>query len=310
MQLIRIGTRESKLALWQAKRIESLLNGRNIPTQIVAVKSEGDIDLVSPLYEMGVQGIFTRTLDAALLNNKIDVAVHSFKDVPVTLARGLQVAAIPERGSWHDVMVTKNASTVPFIYQPFTLATSSMRRKAQWLNRYPAHSIEPLRGNINTRLTKLKETAHWSAALFAAAGIERIGLEVPHKTHLDWMLPAPAQGAIVVVSHEDNVKIKELCLSFHDADAEMCTTVERSFLHTLQGGCSMPVGAHAQIVDDKILFRGNILSIDGKAKAEVNFECPQHEYGEAGNKAAEILLSKGGDKIITGLKAYQVTNGN
>ncbi|HEY4800963.1 MAG TPA: hydroxymethylbilane synthase, partial [Bacteroidia bacterium] len=172
-KLIRIGSRDSSLALWQAKFIEELLKKEGVQTELILVKSEGDINLTSPLYEMGVQGIFTKTLDVALLSSKIDIAVHSLKDVPTQLPKNLRIAAIPKRVNVKDVLVYKEPAFAISNNSGITIATSSLRRKAQWLNKYPEHTIESIRGNINTRLDKLKNTSHWKAALFAAAGIDR-----------------------------------------------------------------------------------------------------------------------------------------
>ncbi|WP_315819882.1 hydroxymethylbilane synthase [Paraflavitalea speifideaquila] len=186
-QAIRIGTRESQLAVWQAMQVKELLAGQNIAAELVYIKSEGDIDLKTPLYEMGVQGIFTRSLDIALLNNRIDIAVHSMKDVPTQLPKGIIPAAALKRASWKDLLVYKGewqAVSAKLGYangqwtvsgSPLTIATSSIRRKAQWLNRYPGHTIENLRGNVNTRLAKVANS-NWQGAIFAAAGLERINL--------------------------------------------------------------------------------------------------------------------------------------
>ena len=199
-KLVRIGTRESQLAVWQATLVQQCLAGNNVEAELEYIKSEGDIDLQTPLYEMGVQGIFTKTLDIALLAGKIDVAVHSMKDVPTQLPKGIAQAAVLERASYKDILVYKgqainiynqlgyqdgewsNTNIPPAVNKiasgiqdtpriikelpPFTVATSSIRRKAQWLNRYPNHNIENLRGNVNTRLQKVKDN-NWNGAIFA-----------------------------------------------------------------------------------------------------------------------------------------------
>jgi hydroxymethylbilane synthase len=191
---IRIGTRESQLAVWQATQVKELLEKEGIPATLVYIKSEGDIDLKTPLYEMNVQGIFTRALDIALLNHTIDIAVHSMKDVPTRLPEGVQQAAILKRGPVHDLLVYKK--DLQFLRRqdgPVRVATSSIRRTAQWLHKYPTHQIHNLRGNVNTRLRKLAEE-DWDAAIFAQAGLERIQLRPENSVVLDWMLPAPAQG--------------------------------------------------------------------------------------------------------------------
>src|SRR4029079_16599201 len=192
MGKIRIGTRESQLAVWQATKVKELLADHGFESELVCIKSEGDIDLVTPLYEIGVQGIFTRSLDEALLNNRIDVAVHSLKDVPTQLPVGISQAAVLKRGPVNDLLVFKNEnahqkySSLATTGSRFTVATSSIRRKAQWLNKYPSHAIENLRGDVNTRLRKLQEE-EWDAAIFAQAGLERIGIRPPTSIILELM---------------------------------------------------------------------------------------------------------------------------
>lgn len=297
-RVIKIGSRESELALWQAKFIERLIQKQGLKTELVLIKSQGDIDLVSPLYEMGVQGIFTKTLDAALLSGKIDIAVHSLKDVPTQLPFNITIAAIPERASWKDVLVYKEQNLNTEEKGELTIGSSSLRRKAQWLNRYPNHRIESLRGNINTRLRKLETNTHWDGIIFAAAGIERIALDIPHKKELTWMVPAPAQGALVVVCRDNDVEIKLVCEDQNHEATAICTGIERAFLRTLMGGCSMPIGAIAEMDGDKINFKGNILSIDGKQKVEVEMGFSIENFKNAGILAAQELLKNGGDKIV------------
>src|ERR1700761_4102999 len=175
-KMIRIGTRESQLAVWQANQVKDLLEEQGFGAELVFIKSEGDIDLKTPLYEMGVQGIFTRSLDSALLAHTIDIAVHSMKDVPTQMAMGLSQAAVLKRGPVHDLLVYKGDGD--FLTRkdtPANIATSSIRRKAQWLHKYPRHLIYDIRGNVNTRLKKLAEE-RWDGAIFAQAGLERIQL--------------------------------------------------------------------------------------------------------------------------------------
>src|SRR5579859_7354962 len=257
---IRIGTRESELALWQATQVKDLLEKEGIAAVLVPIKSEGDIDLKTPLYEMGVQGVFTRSLDIALLNNRIDIAVHSMKDVPTQLPEGIEQAAVLKRGPVHDLLVFKQDTA--FLRDRdgvARIATSSIRRKAQWLHKYPHHQIENLRGNVNTRLRKLAEES-WDAAIFAQAGLERIHLRPENSLVLDWMLPAPAQGAILVVSRADETVLR-VCEPLNDADTALCTKIERDFLRTLLGGCSTPISALAEVEDGDVYFSGQILSI-------------------------------------------------
>ena len=318
-KVIRIGTRESQLAVWQATQVQQLLLQYNFPSELVYIKSEGDIDLQTPLYEMGVQGIFTKSLDIALLNNKIDIAVHSMKDVPTQLAKGIVQAAVLKRASYKDLLVYKESSMVngqwsminedPLKFErqfnihhsPFTIATSSIRRKAQWLHRFQGHTIENLRGNVNTRLQKVGKS-NWHGAIFAAAGLERIGLRPENSIELDWMLPAPAQGAIMVVCREADEFCIQACSTMHDAVTAICTKAERDFLRTLLGGCSTPISALGQIKDGVMHFRGNIFSLDGKQKVEVETSCPVENAGDVGISAANDLLNNGGAAIANSIR--------
>jgi len=307
-KVIRIGTRESQLAVWQATLVQDLLAKNNFESKLIFIKSEGDIDLQTPLYEMGVQGIFTKSLDIALLTNKIDIAVHSMKDVPTQLARGIIQAAVLERASYKDIFVFKDHAIIdnwhlsdssnnyPLGDGGGLIATSSIRRKAQWLNRYPNHTIENLRGNVNTRLRKVQEN-NWNGAIFAAAGLERINLRPENAVDLDWMLPAPAQGAIMVVCREDDYFSLDACRHFNHSHTALCTKIERDFLKALLGGCSTPISALALIKDDMICFRGNILSVDGKEKVEIEKIIDLEKFHNLGDIAAIEILDKGADKI-------------
>jgi len=309
-KILKIGTRESELAVWQAMLVKELLKKFDINSELIFIKSEGDIDLKTPLYEMGVQGIFTKTLDAALLNNKIDIAVHSMKDVPTQLADGVAQAAVLKRGNYRDILVVNGQSSIvnevlhsPFTihHSPFTIATSSIRRKAQWLHRYPNHTIENLRGNVNTRLKKLEES-NWHGAIFAAAGLERINLRPKNSIDLDWMLPAPAQGAIMIVCREEDNDAQEKCLLLNDEATALCTKIERDFLRTLLGGCSTPISALAEIEEDELFFIGNILSPDGKQKKEVEKILPVEMATNIGREAANELLENGAKEIADSIR--------
>ena len=196
---IRIGTRDSELALWQAHTVQKKLNDLGYKTEITAVKSQGDIILDKPLYELGITGIFTKTLDIAMINGQVDIAVHSMKDVPTALPIGIVQAAVLERANTLDILVHKG--NLDFLNGEGTIATGSLRRQAQWLNKYPTHKTVDIRGNINTRLKKLEES-DWNGAIFAAAGLERINIKPENFIDLSWMIPAPAQGAMVVVGME------------------------------------------------------------------------------------------------------------
>ena len=320
-KIVKIGTRDSQLAVWQAVLVQEQLQQHGIVSELVYIKSDGDIDLVTPLYEIGVQGIFTKTLDAALLSNRIDIAVHSMKDVPTQLAKGITQAAVLPRASYKDLLVYKEEGSELFTelgytigewadYQnsklktqnsKFTIATSSTRRKAQWLNRYPHHTIENLRGNVNTRLRKVAES-QWHGAIFAAAGLERIGLRPEKSIELDWMLPAPAQGAIMIVCREEDTTTTDACALLNDAVTALCTKIERDFLRALFGGCSTPISALAELKEDTVFFRGNILSPDGKEKMELAINATVLQSAELGTQAAKQLLEKGAGKIVAAIR--------
>jgi hydroxymethylbilane synthase len=305
-KLIRIGTRESQLAVWQATQVKELLAQFGFESHLVFIKSEGDIDLKTPLYEMGVQGIFTRSLDLALLNNRIDVAVHSMKDVPTLLPKGIQQSAVLKRGPVNDLLVFKTHRAMERYWNlaaddTFVVATSSIRRKAQWLNRYPGHRVENLRGNVNTRLEKImRET--WDAAIFAQAGLERINLRPVESVVIDWMLPAPAQGAIVLVCREDDDHTFSACQQFNDASTALCAKIERDFLKTLLGGCSTPISALAVEENDVIHFKGNIFSVDGREKVEIEKKLESAFATDLGNDAAHDLLTDGGKEVAEAIR--------
>jgi hydroxymethylbilane synthase len=333
MSPLRIGTRDSQLAVWQATLVQNLLKDAGIASELVYMKSEGDINLTTPLYEIGVTGVFTKVLDIALIENRIDLAVHSMKDVPTSLARGLQQAAVLERASYKDIFVYKTTadlealgyvnnewsmvnaektigdrpfdpSPLPIAHLPFTIATSSIRRIAQWKHRYPHHQIENLRGNVNTRLRKVAENS-WNGAIFAAAGVERIGVRPENSIDLDWMLPAPAQGAIMVVCRQEDDRAFEACQPFHHEQTALCVKAERDFLRTLMGGCSTPISALAEMQAGKVLLRGNICSPDGKHKVEVEKEAQPEAAQTLGVLLANELLNQ---PFVTQI-VQQVRNG-
>ena len=302
-KMIRIGTRESQLAVWQATQVKELLAEQGVDSELVYIKSEGDIDLKTPLYEMGVQGVFTRSLDSALLNHRIDIAVHSMKDVPTQLPQGLQPAAVLKRGPVNDLLVYKKDTGFLTRKEPIAqIATSSIRRKAQWLNKYPSHQLVNLRGNVNTRLKKL-ETESWDAAIFAQAGLERIHLRPANSLVLDWMLPAPAQGAIMIVCRLEDESVVQACQPLNHPDTALCTQIERDFLRTLLGGCSTPISALAEVEDDEIYFRGQLLLLDGSRKVEIEKILPLERADGLGRAAAEELLENGGKEIADGIRS-------
>ena len=299
---IRIGTRDSELALWQANTVKQQLEYLGYITEVVPVKSTGDLVLDKPLYELGITGIFTRTLDIAMLNNDIDIAVHSLKDVPTVLPKGIVQAAVLKRGNVSDTLVFKNNEEF-LSAKHAVVATGSLRRRAQWLNRYPTHIVEDLRGNVNSRLEKLKNTSHWNGAIFAAAGIGRIGIRPENAINLDWMVPAPAQGAIMIAALENDDFAREACAKLNHEETEICTTIERQFLNRLEGGCTAPIGALARIKDDEVTLKGILLSKDGSKKIQVERTEKLTKRNEIALFCADYIIERGGNRLMDDIKA-------
>lgn len=298
-KVIKIGTRDSQLALWQAHTVENQLQALGYETQIVPVKSAGDLKLDTPLYELGITGIFTKTLDVAMLNNTVDIAVHSLKDVPTALPKGIVQAAVLKRASTLDILVTKE---VVDYTKSCTIATGSLRRKAQWLHKYPTHTVVDLRGNVNTRLQKLQDNS-WQGAIFAKAGLERIDVLPSRYTSLDWMTPAPAQGAMTIVALEKDPFCIEATQKLNDTPSQICTQIERDFLRTLEGGCTAPIGALAKIKGNTIEFKGCLLSLDGTKKIAIEKTISLDLAAKAGDAFAKEVLQKGGDVLLKEIKA-------
>ncbi len=260
------------------------------------LESTGDINLVKPIYELGVQGVFTKELDIALLSNEADAAVHSLKDIPIVLAKGLTIAAILERASYEDLLITKGKN--PENEKTFTLATSSIRRKAQWLEKYPTHQTDNVRGNVETRIKKLMDS-DWDGLLMAKAAVERLDLKLEHTFTLSWMLPAPGQGAIAVVCREKDTNTIEQLRPLNHEYTYLTVSAERQFLHDLKGGCSAPISAFARIENDVMKFDGAVHSLDGKRNFRVSKQFSKNSFNEAGNVAAQkVLNSVEGASII------------
>ena len=300
-KIIRIGTRDSELALWQAKIVQSLLENLGHKTQLVPVKSTGDLVLDKPLYELGITGIFTRTLDIAMLNHDIDIAVHSLKDVPTVLPKGIVQAAVLKRGNVNDTLVIKNNEEF-LSSKEAVIATGSLRRRAQWLNRFPTHTIVDLRGNVNSRLQKLEDHEDWNGAIFAAAGIGRIGIRPEEAINLDWMIPAPAQGAIMITALAEDEFVLSACKELNHEETEICTTIEREFLNKLEGGCTAPIGALAYIKDEEINFKGVLLSVDGSKRIDVTRVKKLGEHHDMAAFCANFVIERGGKRLMDTIK--------
>ncbi|MGJ8591360.1 MAG: hydroxymethylbilane synthase [Aquaticitalea sp.] len=299
-KLIRIGTRDSELALWQAKAVQQQLVHLGHKTQIIPIKSDGDLKLDQPISALGMTGVFTRILDSAMLNDEIDIAVHSMKDVPTVLPSGIVQAAVMKRGNIRDTLVFKDNEE--FLSQrEAVIATGSLRRKAQWLNRYPTHTIVGLRGNVNTRLQKL-EDSDWNGAIFAAAGLGRIDVRPEESVNLEWMIPAPAQGAIMMTARENDEEVRSILAEINHEETEICTAIERKFLNLLEGGCSAPIGAIAFIKDETVSFQGVLLSLDGSKKIEVTRVEKLGNHHNIAEYCSNYILERGGNRLMDDLK--------
>lgn len=299
-KVIRIGTRDSELAMWQAKNVQAQLEALGHKTQLVPVKSTGDLVLDKPLYELGITGIFTKTLDVALLKEEIDIAVHSMKDVPTMLPKGIVKAAVLKRANTSDLMVMKDGADFPDKKKAH-IATGSLRRKAQWLSRYPKHKVSDLRGNVNSRMQKLQDN-DWDGAIFAAAGLERIDLKPENAVALDWMIPAPAQGAMMIAALEKDKELLKVIAKLNHYETDLCVSIERDFLRTLEGGCTAPIGALATIDVDYLNFTGVLHSLDGKQKVEVEKKILIENLDGLGAICAREALANGGEAIMKKIK--------
>ena len=303
-KLLRIGTRESELAAWQARIVLERLQHAGYTAELCFIKTEGDRVLDTPLPLMGGKGVFTKALDDALLAGEIDLAVHSLKDIPTRLPDGLALGAVTEREDAADVLVARDAARIDFLNDAgcrAVIASSSNRRIGQWLARYPLHLMTDIRGNVQTRLRKLAESS-WDGAIFAAAGLIRLGLQQHISLKLDWMLPAPAQGAMGVMVRQDDRRIHEAVQLVHDPDVALCTGIERDVLHYLEGGCSAPVGALAVVTGGLVRLRVNTVYPDGTGLVQFEMEDKRDRAADLGKRAADEALALGADALIRDLK--------
>ena len=300
---IRIGTRDSELATWQANQVRSKLQEFGYEAELIFVKSEGDLDLTTPLTEMGGKGVFTKALDDALLEDRIDIAVHSFKDLPTENPLPLIVSAVMEREDPRDALVAPQGTD--FLDDESIeaiVATSSNRRRAQWLHRFPNHEITNIRGNVNTRLRKVNENG-WNGAIFAAAGLKRIGLDGNISAYLDWMVPAPAQGAMAVMVREDDERMIEVTSRLNHKNTALCTGIERELLNEMEAGCSAPVGAFAEIIDGSVQLSAIALKTDGSLQYDIEMSAPVNDAKGLGREAGRKLLEIGASEIVADLRS-------
>jgi hydroxymethylbilane synthase len=302
MKRIRIGTRSSKLALWQATTVQNLLAEKGVESELVHIQSVGDVTQDVPLHQIGGVGLFTKALDDALLNNEIDCAVHSCKDLPSTLHSEIIIAAHLVREDPRDILVCKSEH-VNFLTEnsEAIIATGSVRRKAQWLSKFSSHTLVDLRGNVDTRLQKLKDN-DWQGAIFAYAGLKRLNIQPEYFYFPDWMIPAPAQGVVAVVCKKDDVATTEKIAAINHEPTAITTTVERDFLRLMDGGCVAPIGALAVITGDKINFDIAVHSANGTEKVQLHFETSLQHYNTLGAQAYKDAAAKGALTIIQHLK--------
>lgn len=299
MKSIRIGTRNSALALWQAREVARHLQNRNYLTDIVPIISSGDKNLNQPLYSLGITGVFTRDLDVALLNDEIDIAVHSLKDVPTQLPENIELIAHLERDYPQDVLIRRESAENKDFHE-LKLATSSLRRRAFWLKHYPDTEFFDIRGNIQTRLQKLEEQG-FDATILSLAGIKRMNMDINYEM-LPVMIPAASQGVITIAGHSDKKGINEIVSQINHEQTQICVEIERNFLSTLEGGCTAPIGAFAEKIGNQIRFKGALCSLDGKNYIAIDENFEYNDKENFGEKFANIVLENGGRELMAEIK--------
>ena len=301
MEIIRIGTRGSKLALWQAnhikKRIEEKHN--NIKVELEIIKTKGDKILDVPLAMVGGKGLFVKEIEEALLDKRVDLAVHSMKDVPTFFPEGLYLPVITEREDYRDAFLSRNNILLKDLPAKSVVGTSSLRRKSQLINLRNDFIIKDLRGNVDTRLKKL-ENGEFDAIILAAAGLKRMGFTEKITQYLDdsMMIPAIGQGALGIEIRKNDEKILEIISFLKDDTTFFEVSAERAFLKTLEGGCQVPIGCYGKIEGDMLKLKGFVSSIDGEKFIKSELEGRVEDYEKLGVELAENILEKGGKKIL------------
>jgi hydroxymethylbilane synthase len=296
---LRIGTRSSQLALWQANDVARLLRphagGRVI--ELVEIQTAGDQVRDVPLATLGGQGVFTKEIQKALLNDKVDVAVHSLKDLPTVPVDGVVLAAVPPRGPTGDVFVSQRYRGFDDLPAGAVIATSSLRRRSQVLHRRRDLSVVDIRGNVETRLRKLEERA-LDGLILAQAGLERLGLQdrITQVLDPDWMLPAVGQGALGLECRTADAETRALVSAVNHSPTHQAVLAERAFLRALQGGCQVPIGAAASVHGGELSLRGAVLSPDGSRRIEGTMSGANAE--EIGENLARELLKRGAGELL------------
>lgn len=303
MEKIVIGSRASKLALWQTNYVAACIRERypNIIIEIKTMLTSGDKILDVPLAKIGGKGLFTKELEHAMLGGEIDLAVHSLKDMPTTLPKGLIISAVTERHEPFDALVSHEYKTIDALPHGARIGTSSLRRKAQLLSYRPDLTMVDLRGNVDTRLRKLTES-NLDAIVLAAAGLKRLGYDeyITQVLPKEICLPAVGQGALAIESRNDDNKIVEIIKFLNDEKTNQATEAERAFLSVIEGGCQVPVGVFGE-VNERLTVHAVIASLDGKRLLKDNISgCPK-QAAALGIQLAKRMLAQGGDKILAGI---------
>jgi hydroxymethylbilane synthase len=299
-QLLRLGTRGSALALWQANWVKAELERRrsDLTVELTLIKTTGDKILDVPLAKIGGKGLFTKEIDEALLDRRIDIAVHSLKDVPFQLPEGIDLAAVPEREDPRDAFVS-NGAKLRDLGPGATIGTSSLRRQVQLRHHFPALNLATLRGNVDTRLRKLSE-GQFDAIVLAVAGLKRLGHEskITEIIEEETMLPAVAQGALGIVCRSDDPDTKTLLSILEDKLTRVCITAERGLLRALGGSCQVPIAGQAVISGDRLHIRGLIASLDGKQVLSETAEGSASDAGQIGLDLGQKLIAAGASEIL------------
>lgn len=301
MNPVRIATRGSPLALWQARHVEALLRPRAAPRPVVLVpiETEGDRVRDRPLSQIGGDGLFTKEIQHALLDGRADVAVHSLKDLPTLVVPELVLGAVPLRAPSGDAFVSRRHASFAALPAGAVVATSSLRRRAQLLHRRPDLRVESVRGNVETRLRKLDEQG-LDGLLLAEAGLRRLGLERHITEILDraWMLPAVGQGALGLECRADDAATRALLDPLNDAPTRAAVLAERAFLRRLGGGCLVPFGALGEVAAGVLHLTGAVLSADGVRRIAGESSGPVEDPEALGNALAERLLDRGARDLL------------
>jgi len=305
MSRLRIGTRKSPLALWQAYHVRDRLQALHpgLEVELVKVETKGDKILDVPLAQVGGKALFVKEIEDQLLTGEIDLAVHSMKDVPTVLPEGLGLTCTTERADPRDAFVARDASKTPglsALSANARVGTSSLRRQVQLLALYPALTIVPIRGNVGTRLSKLEED-ELEAVILAAAGLDRLGLSdrITERMAPAIMLPAIGQAALGLETRLDDSSTRELIAPLHHRVTAECVEAERAFLTRLEGSCQVPIGGYAiPVAEGQLHMETLIGTLDGRQVLRVQGEGPASEAAALGVRLAEEQLAKGADKIL------------